>query len=120
MKAGYSESVFNVEYFVNKAVELEKMGADIITIKDMAGLIHPEMAYNLISALKNQIKLPVNLHTHCTPGYGVASHVAAMIAGVDILDVVSFPFSGGPSHPAVEIICRICKETRYRYGIKRK
>ncbi|MBN2403394.1 MAG: carboxylase [Spirochaetes bacterium] len=116
-KREFPKSVFDVDYFVQKAVELEKMGADIITIKDMAGLINPEMSFNLISALKKKIKLPVNLHSHCTPGYAVTSHAAAMIAGVDILDVVSFPFSGGPSHPAVEIIIEYAKKFNIDTGL---
>ncbi|MFH0977569.1 MAG: carboxylase [Spirochaetota bacterium] len=110
-------SVFNVDYFVSKAVELEKMGADIITIKDMAGLIDPEMSFKLISALKKKIKVDINLHSHCTPGYAVASHVAGMVAGVDILDVVSYPFSGGPSHPATEIICEFARKLGINTGL---
>ncbi len=109
--------VFNVEYFVKKAIELEKMGADIITIKDMAGLIHPEMAFNLIDALKQKVSVPVGLHSHCTPGYAVTSHVAGMIAGVDLLDVVSYPFSGGPSHPAAEIINEYAKKLDIDTGL---
>ncbi len=112
-----ANSVFNVNYFVNKAIELEKMGADLITIKDMAGLIHPEMSYNLISALKEKIKVPIDLHTHCTPGYAVTSLVAGMIAGVDILDTVSFPFSGGSSHPATELICEFAKKLGINTGL---
>ncbi len=108
-KGHFPKAIFNVDYFVNKAIELEKMGADIITIKDMAGLIHPKMSYDLIKALKEKVKVPINLHSHCTPGYGVTSLVAGMMAGVDILDAVSYPFSGGPSHPAVEIINEYAK-----------
>ncbi|MBN2039105.1 MAG: carboxylase [Spirochaetes bacterium] len=111
------EAVFNVDYFVNKAVELEKMGADIITIKDMAGLIDPEMSFKLITALKQNIKVPVGLHSHCTPGYAVTSLVAAMLAGVDILDTVSYPFSGGPSHPATEIIHEFAKKLDIDTGL---
>jgi pyruvate carboxylase subunit B len=112
--------IFTVDYFLNKAIELEKMGADIITIKDMAGLINPEMTFNLITELKKNVKVPVNLHSHCTPGYALTSHVAAMIAGVDILDVVSFPFSGGASHPAVELICEFSKKLGMDTGLNEK
>jgi len=78
---------------LKKAKELAALGADIITIKDMAGLITPTMAAELIKALKDEIQVPINLHTHCTPGFGVASLVAAMVNGVDIVDtaVLSFP-----------------------------
>jgi pyruvate carboxylase subunit B len=113
----FPKSVFNVKYFVSKAIELERMGADIITIKDMAGLIDPGMSFDLIDALKKNINVPVTLHSHCTPGYAVTSHVAAMIAGVDILDVVSYPFSGGPSHPAAEIICEYARKLGIDTGL---
>lgn len=109
-KGRFPQRIYDIYYFVSKAAELEKMGADIITIKDMAGLIDPETAYHLITALKKKITVPVNLHSHCTPGYALASHIAAMSAGVDQLDVVSFPFAGGPSHPAVELVAEYAKK----------
>jgi oxaloacetate decarboxylase alpha subunit/pyruvate carboxylase subunit B len=96
--------IFTTEYFVNKAKELQKHGADIISIKDMAGLIDPESSGKLIRALKKEIRVPVNLHTHCTPGFGVASTVMAMVNGVDIVDTVVLNFSGGPAAPGFEII----------------
>lgn len=113
----FPKSIYNVNYFINKALELEKMGADMITIKDMAGLIHPKMAYELVKELKKKVKVPINLHSHCTPGYALTSHVAAMMAGVDQLDVASFPFSGGPSHPAVEIINEFAKRLNIDTGL---
>ncbi len=116
-KGHLPKPIYNVEYFVDKAVELEKMGADIITIKDMAGLIDPKMAYEFVDALKTKVKTPINLHSHCTPGYALTSHVAAMIAGVDILDVASYPFSGGPSHPAVELICEYARKLDIETGL---
>ncbi len=96
--------IFTVEYFVGKAKELEKMGADLITIKDMAGLIHPRVAADLTRALKRDITVPIDLHTHCTPGYGLASVLMAMINGVDIVDTVVMPFAGGPAAPAFELV----------------
>ena len=113
----FPKSIFDVNYFVRKAVELEKMGADIITIKDMAGLIDPEMSFELIKSLKNQLKVPVNLHSHCTPGYAVTSLVAGMIAGVDILDVVSYPFAHGPSHPSAELMCEFARKLDIDTGL---
>ncbi len=113
----FPESVFNVGYFVKKAIELEKMGADIITIKDMAGLIDPKMSFDLIKALKQNVRLPINLHSHCTPGYAMTSLVAGMIAGVDILDVVSYPFAYGPSHPAAELIHEYAKKLGIETGL---
>lgn len=96
--------IFTVEYFVGKAKELEKMGADIITIKDMAGLIHPCVAAELTRALKREISVPMDLHTHCTPGYGLGSVLMAMVNGADIVDTVLMPFAGGPAAPAFELI----------------
>jgi len=97
-------NIFNVEYFVKKAKALEALGADMITIKDMAGLIDPATSAKLIKGLKNEIGVPIDLHTHCTPGYGVASLLAAMANGVDIVDTAILSFSGGPAAPAYEII----------------
>lgn len=97
-------NIFNIDYFVGKAKALEELGADMITIKDMAGLIDPVMSSKLIKALKDSVGVPIDLHTHCTPGYGVASLLAAMVAGVDIVDTAVLSFSGGPAAPAYEII----------------
>lgn len=96
--------IFDIPYFVNKAKDLVAKGADIITIKDMAGLVDPATSATLIKALKNEITVPINLHTHCTPGYGTASLLMAMVNGVDIVDTVIMNFSGGPAAPAYEII----------------
>lgn len=96
--------IFTSEYFLKKAKQLEKMGADIITIKDMAGLIPPDAAGELIKRLKAQVKVPIDLHTHCTPGYGVAALLKAIVNGCDIVDTVIMNFAGGPAAPAFEII----------------
>ncbi len=102
------KNIFNVDYFVNKAVELEKEGAEIITIKDMAGLIHPKMTGELITALKQSVKVPIDLHTHDTPGYGLASVIMAIVKGVDIVDTVLYSFAGGPAAPAFELVQIFC------------
>ncbi|MFZ5861074.1 MAG: carboxylase [Spirochaetota bacterium] len=96
--------IFTVDYYVKKAKELAALGADMITIKDMAGLIDPVAAAQLVKALKDELEIPVDLHTHCTPGFGVASLLAAMVNGVDIVDTAVLSFSGGPAAPAYEII----------------
>lgn len=96
--------IFTVDYYVKKAKELAALGADMITIKDMAGLIDPSTSAELIKALKNELEIPVDLHTHCTPGFGVASLLAAMVNGVDIVDTAVLSFSGGPAAPSYEII----------------
>jgi oxaloacetate decarboxylase alpha subunit/pyruvate carboxylase subunit B len=96
--------IFTTDYFIKKAKELEKMGADMISIKDMAGLISPHIAGPIIKGIKKSVKIPVDLHTHCTPGYGLASVLVAMVYGADIVDTVIMPFSGGPAAPAFELI----------------
>ena len=111
------ESLFSTEYFVKKAVELEKLGADIITIKDMAGLVDPESSGKLIRALKKDVTVPIDLHTHCTPGYGLGSVLMAIINGVDIVDSVILPFSGGPAAPAFELIQIFAQKLGYDTGV---
>lgn len=96
--------VFTIDYFVKKAKELDALGADIISIKDMAGLIDPETSAKIIKALKKEVKGKVDLHTHCTPGYGLGSVLMAMINGADIVDTVVMNFAGGPAAPAFELI----------------
>ncbi|MBU0993511.1 MAG: pyruvate carboxylase subunit B [Proteobacteria bacterium] len=94
--------VYNLEYYVKKAKELEKMGADTICIKDMAGLIAPYDAYNLIKALKEAVSVPIHLHSHFTSGLAPMSHLKAIEAGVDIIDTCMSPYAYRTSHPAVE------------------
>jgi oxaloacetate decarboxylase alpha subunit/pyruvate carboxylase subunit B len=98
------KALFGIPYFVRKSKELAALGADMITIKDMAGLIDPATAATLIKALKEEVGVPIDLHTHCTPGFGVASALMAMVNGVDIIDTVILAFSGGPAAPAWEIV----------------
>ncbi len=100
--------VFTIEYFVRKAMELEKLGADIVTIKDMAGLIPPVKSGIIIDLIKQQTDIPVNFHTHSTPGYGLASVLTAIINGADIVDTSIMNFAGGPAAPAFEIIQLFC------------
>jgi len=94
--------VYNLEYYVSKAKELEKMGADSVCIKDMAGLIAPYDAYALVKALKEAVKVPVHLHSHFTSGMAPMSHLKAIEAGVDILDTCMTPYAYRTSHPAIE------------------
>lgn len=96
--------IFTDEYFVNKAKEMEALGAKIITLKDMAGLVNPARAASIISKLKAAVKVPVDFHTHCTPGYGLASSVMAILNGVDILDTNIWWFGGGSAAPAIELV----------------
>lgn len=96
--------IFTIDYFVNKAKQLEEMGADMISVKDMAGLIPPNKSGELISRLKQELKIPIDFHTHCTPGYGLAAVLMAIVNGVDIVDTSILNFAGGPAAPAFEII----------------
>ena len=97
-------NIFTIEYFVGKAKEMETLGANMISIKDMAGLITPIKSGKLIRSLKEEVKVPIDFHTHCTPGFGLASALMAMINGVDIVDTSILNFAGGPAAPAFEII----------------
>ncbi len=101
--------IFTDEYFVEKAKAMEALGAKIITLKDMAGLVNPAKAASIIAALKREVKVPVDFHTHCTPGYGLASSVMAIINGVDILDTNIWWFGGGSAAPALELIYIFCQ-----------
>lgn len=103
------EKIFTDSYFVEKAKAMEALGAKIITLKDMAGLVTPSRAASIISALKSQVKVPVDFHTHCTPGYGLASALMAIINGVDILDTNIWWFGGGSAAPAIELIYIFCQ-----------
>ena len=104
------EKIFTDQYFVDKAKAMEALGAKIITVKDMAGLVTPSRAASIISRLKNEIKVPVDFHTHCTPGYGLASSLMAIVNGVDILDTNIWWFGGGSAAPAIELIYVFCKK----------
>ena len=105
-----NEKIFTDEYFVEKAKAMEALGAQIITLKDMAGLVTPERAASIISALKKEVKVPVDFHTHCTPGYGLAASLMAILNGVDILDTNIWWFGGGSAAPAIELIYIFCQK----------
>ena len=94
--------VYNIDYYINKAKDLEDMGADSICLKDMAGLIAPYDAYEIIKALKAAVKPPIHLHSHFTSGMSPMSHLKAIEAGVDIIDTCMTPYAYRTSHAAVE------------------
>jgi oxaloacetate decarboxylase alpha subunit/pyruvate carboxylase subunit B len=94
--------VYNLDYYVGKAKELEAMGADSICIKDMAGMIAPYDVYALVKALKAVTKLPIHLHSHFTSGMASMAQLKAVEAGVDILDTCMTPYAYRTSHPAIE------------------
>lgn len=96
--------IYNIDYYVNKALIIQDMGADSLCIKDMAGLIAPDDAYELIKALKQTLKIPVCLHSHFTSGMADMSYLKAVEAGVDIIDTDMAPFALRTAHPAIEPI----------------
>ncbi|MCH5216489.1 MAG: carboxylase [Muribaculaceae bacterium] len=104
------KKIFTDEYFVEKAKGFERLGAKIITLKDMAGLVNPARVASLMPKLKANLSVPVDFHTHCTPGYGLASSLMAIIHGVDILDTNIWYFGGGSAAPAIELIYVFCKK----------
>ena len=102
------EKIFTDDYFVNKAKEMEALGAQMITLKDMAGLVSPSRIFSLMPKLKAAVKVPVDFHTHCTPGYGLASVLTSIIQGVDIVDTNIWWFGGGSAAPSIELVKIFC------------
>ncbi|GEL14550.1 pyruvate carboxylase [Pediococcus cellicola] len=96
-----SQKTYTLQYYLDLAQELEKAGAQILAIKDMAGVLKPQAAYRLISSLKDRISIPVHLHTHDTTGNGIATYLSAAKAGVDIVDVAASSLSGTTSQPSL-------------------
>jgi pyruvate carboxylase subunit B len=97
-------AVYNLKYYLEKAKILEGMGADSLCIKDMAGLLAPYDAYDLVKALKKTVRIPIQIHTHYTSGMGSMTYLKAIEAGVDIIDTALAPFALRSSQPAVEPI----------------
>lgn len=100
-----ARSKYDLNYYIAKAKEVEKMGAHILCIKDMAGLCKPQAAYNLVHALKQEIGIPIHFHTHDTSGLNAASVIAASRAGVDIADLAIASMSGSTSQPNLNSVC---------------
>lgn len=109
--------VFTDEYFVDKAKQVAALGADMITIKDMSGLIPPQRVSGLVKKLKKAVSIPIDFHTHCTPGYGLASVYAAIVAGADIVDTNCWWFGGGTGAPALELVYLFCKKLGIDLGV---
>ena len=99
-----SRTKYDLAYYVNMAKELQNAGANIIAIKDMAGLLKPEAAYRLVSALKETVDLPIHLHTHDGSGNGIATLSRAVAANVDIVDAAYSSFAGGTSQPSMNTL----------------
>ncbi len=107
---------YTMEYWMNMAKSIEEMGADSICIKDMAGLLVPYKATELISSMKSATKLPIQLHTHYTSGVAGMTYLKAVEAGVDVIDCAMSPFAMGTSQPATEVMAETFKGTEYDPG----
>ena len=105
--------IHTIEYYVQLAQEIEKLGADSLCIKDMAGVLLPEDATKLITALKKNTKLPIELHSHCTGGICEMTYMAAIKAGCDIVDCCLSPLSGGTAQPSTQAFNTILKGTKF-------
>lgn len=105
--------VHNNEYYVSIAKELVKMGIDSLCIKDMAGLLAPYEAYDLVTMLKKEIDVPIQLHSHYTSGMASMTYLKAIEAGVDVVDTALSPFALGTSQPPTETIVAVLRNTPY-------
>lgn len=109
--------VHNTEAYIKLAKDMENMGVQSICIKDMAGIISPKEAFELVKALKENVKLPIVLHTHCTTGLGPMTLQKAAEAGVDVIDTAISCFSGGTSQPATETMNYILTQEGFDTGL---
>ncbi len=109
--------VYTLEYYVKKAKELEQMGVNAICIKDMSGILSPFDAYDLVAAIKKEIKLPLHLHSHYTSGMASMTYLKAIEAGVDVVDTCLAPFALRTSMPAIEPIVASLRGTARETGI---
>ncbi len=109
--------VHTMQHFVDTALRLKDMGADSICIKDMAGLLAPYASFELVKAMKENVQLPLQLHTHYIGGLAIAALLKAAEAGVDIIDTASVPMAFGSSQPPVETIVRALQDTPWDTGL---
>ena len=109
--------VHTLQKYVEMVKELKKMGAKTICIKDMAGIMSPKEAYDLVSALKDAVDLPIVVHTHCTTGLAFMTYMKAVEAGADVIDTAISPFSGGTSQPATETLEYTFRQMGYQTGL---
>ncbi|MDD4832828.1 MAG: pyruvate carboxylase subunit B [Clostridia bacterium] len=112
--------VHTLEAFAKLAKELESMGVASICIKDMAGVMSPSEGYDLVKAIKETVKLPVVVHTHCTTGLAYLTYLKSIEAGADIIDTATSCFSGGTSQPATETFCYALKNLGYEVDLDEK
>ena len=109
--------VHTLEKYVSMVKELAAMGVGSICIKDMAGILTPQNAYDLVAAIKDAVDLPVVMHTHCTTGLAFMTYLKGIEAGADVIDTAISPFSGGTSQPATETLFYTLREMGYDTGL---
>ncbi|MCL0067690.1 acetyl-CoA carboxylase biotin carboxyl carrier protein [Peptococcaceae bacterium] len=109
--------VHTVEHYLQTAEMLAELGVDSIAIKDMAGLLTPYKAYDLVKSIKEKTRLPVQIHCHFIGGMAIGAYIKAIEAGVDVIDTASVPLAFGPSHVPVEMMVRAFKNTKYATGL---
>ena len=109
--------VHTLEKYVQIVKEMQQMGVSTICIKDMAGILSPKAAYDLVSAIKDAVDLPVVMHTHCTTGLAFMTYLKSVEAGADVIDTAISPFSGGTSQPATETLAFALKELGYEVDL---
>lgn len=108
---------YTLEYWENLAREVESLGADSLCIKDMAGLLLPKQATELVEALKKGTKLPIEMHTHYTTGMASMTYLKAIEAGADIIDTASTPLAMGTSQPSTDVMVAALQGTEYDTGL---
>jgi oxaloacetate decarboxylase alpha subunit len=112
-----TSKVHTIEYYISLMKEMENAGADSICIKDMAGILTPDVAYELISRVKKEIKIPIELHGHCTSGICAMTYMKAVEAEIDIIDTAISPFSEGTSQPCTESMAVVFKNGKRNPGL---
>ncbi len=108
---------YTLDYWTKLAADMESMGADSICVKDMAGILVPEAASRLITALKDTVKIPLQLHSHCTSGVAPITYVKGVEAGCDVIDTAMSPFAMGTSQPATEVMVETFAGTPFDTGL---
>ncbi len=111
---------YSLDYWMDLAKRIEAMGADSICVKDMAGLLCPYQATELVAALKSTVTIPIEMHTHYTSGVGSMTYLKSVEAGADIIDTAMSPFAMGTSQPATEVMVETFKGTPYDTGLDQK
>ena len=117
---GLNGNIYNLDYYLKKAQSFQNMGADSLCIKDMAGLLSPYDSYQLVSHLKSNLDIPIQLHSHCTSGMAPMTYLKAIEAGIDVIDTCISPLSMGTSQPSVESIVASLRNSEYQVSVNDK